>query len=323
MMFFGGVERNMHDGKLLSIIAPMYNEEAAIDIFFAEIRKFLAACSYQYEIICVNDGSKDNTLHILKKYAEADEKIKVVSFSRNFGKERALYAGLQYSSGDAVIPIDADLQHPPMVINAFLNKWKEGYDIVYGVRENRENEGRLRRFLSKKFYEFYNLISEQKAPYNAGDFRLMDRKVVDAILKIQEKHLFMKGIFNWVGYKSCSIEYKCSARVAGTSKFNFWKLWNFALDGITATSTFPLRIWTYLGGGIALVSFFIALFFLIKTLILGDPVQGFPTLVILVLFFGGIQLLALGVMGEYIGRIMIEVKNRPLYIVDELINISE
>ncbi len=291
--------------------------------FFAEMRKFLAECPYQYEIVCVNDGSKDNTLDILKKYAEEDNRIKVVSFSRNFGKERALYAGLKYSSGDAVIPIDVDLQNPPMTIKTFLAKWEEGYDIVYGVRENRKNEGRLRRFLSKKFYEFYNLISEQKAPYNAADFRLMDRKVVNAVLRIREKHLFMKGIFNWVGYKSCPILYNHADRAAGNSKFNFWKLWNLALDGITGSSTLPLRIWTYLGGGIAFISFVIALFFLIKTILWGDPVQGFPTLVILLLFFGGIQLIALGIMGEYIGRIMIEVKNRPLYIVDELINIDE
>lgn len=313
----------MHDEALISIIAPMYNEEAAIDIFFAEIRNFLAECPYQYEIVCVNDGSKDNTLDILKKYAEEDNRIKIVSFSRNFGKERALYAGLKYSSGDAVIPIDVDLQNPPMTIKTFLAKWEEGYDIVYGVRENRKNEGRLRRFLSKKFYEFYNLISEQKAPYNAADFRLMDRKVVNAVLRIREKHLFMKGIFNWVGYKSCPVSYNHADRAAGNSKFNFWKLWNLALDGITGSSTLPLRIWTYLGGGIAFVSFVIALFFLIKTILWGDPVQGFPTLVILLLFFGGIQLIALGIMGEYIGRIMIEVKNRPLYIVDELINIDE
>lgn len=308
---------------LISIIAPMYNEEAVIDVFFAEMRKFLATCSYQYEIICVNDGSLDNTLNILKNYAKEDKRIKVVSFSRNFGKERALYAGLKYSLGDAVIPIDADLQHPPMTIKTFLGKWEEGYDIVYGVRKNRENEGRLRKFLSKKFYEFYNLISEQKAPYNAGDFRLMNRKVVNAILSLQEKQLFMKGIFNWVGYKSCPVVYNCAERVAGNSKFNFWKLWNFALDGITATSTFPLRIWTYLGGGTALISFIFALLFLIKTFIWGDPVRGFPTLAVLLLFFGGIQLLALGIMGEYIGRIMIEVKNRPLYIVAEVINIEE
>lgn len=313
----------MHEEALISIIAPMYNEEAAIDIFFAEMRKFLAECPYQYEIVCVNDGSKDNTLDILKKYAEEDNRIKVVSFSRNFGKERALYAGLKYSSGDAVIPIDVDLQNPPMTIKTFLAKWEEGYDIVYGVRENRKNEGRLRRFLSKKFYEFYNLISEQKAPYNATDFRLMDRKVVNAVLRIREKHLFMKGIFNWVGYKSCPVSYNHADRAAGNSKFNFWRLWNLALDGITGSSTLPLRIWTYLGGGIAFVSFVIALFFLIKTILWGDPVQGFPTLVILLLFFGGIQLIALGIMGEYIGRIMIEVKNRPLYIVDELININE
>ncbi len=313
----------MHEEALISIIAPMYNEEAAIDIFFAEMRKFLAECPYQYEIVCVNDGSKDNTLDILKKYAEEDNRIKVVSFSRNFGKERALYAGLKYSSGDAVIPIDVDLQNPPMTIKTFLAKWEEGYDIVYGVRENRKNEGRLRRFLSKKFYEFYNLISEQKAPYNAADFRLMDRKVVNAVLRIREKHLFMKGIFNWVGYKSCPVSYNHADRAAGNSKFNFWRLWNLALDGITGSSTLPLRIWTYLGGGIAFVSFVIALFFLIKTILWGDPVQGFPTLVILLLFFGGIQLIALGIMGEYIGRIMIEVKNRPLYIVDELININE
>ncbi len=313
----------MHEEALISIIAPMYNEEAAIDIFFAEMRKFLAECPYQYEIVCVNDGSKDNTLNILKKYAAEDNRIKVVSFSRNFGKERALYAGLKYSSGDAVIPIDVDLQNPPMTIKTFLAKWEEGYDIVYGVRENRKNEGRLRRFLSKKFYEFYNLISEQKAPYNAADFRLMDRKVVNAVLRIREKHLFMKGIFNWVGYKSCPVLYNHADRAAGNSKFNFWRLWNLALDGITGSSTLPLRIWTYLGGGIAFVSFVIALFFLIKTILWGDPVQGFPTLVILLLFFGGIQLIALGIMGEYIGRIMIEVKNRPLYIVDELININE
>ncbi len=313
----------MHEEALISIIAPMYNEEAAIDIFFAEMRKFLAECPYQYEIVCVNDGSKDNTLDILKKYAEEDNRIKVVSFSRNFGKERALYAGLKYSSGDAVIPIDVDLQNPPMTIKTFLAKWEEGYDIVYGVRENRKNEGRLRRFLSKKFYEFYNLISEQKAPYNAADFRLMDRKVVNAVLRIREKHLFMKGIFNWVGYKSCPVLYNHADRAAGNSKFNFWKLWNLALDGITGSSTLPLLVWTYLGGGIAFVSFVIALFFLIKTILWGDPVQGFPTLVILLLFFGGIQLIALGIMGEYIGRIMIEVKNRPLYIVDELINIDE
>ncbi len=279
----------MHEEALISIIAPMYNEEAAIDIFFAEMRKFLAECPYQYEIVCVNDGSKDNTLDILKKYAEEDNRIKVVSFSRNFGKERALYAGLKYSSGDAVIPIDVDLQNPPMTIKTFLAKWEEGYDIVYGVRENRKNEGRLRRFLSKKFYEFYNLISEQKAPYNAADFRLMDRKVVNAVLRIREKHLFMKGIFNWVGYKSCPILYNHADRAAGNSKFNFWKLWNLALDGITGSSTLPLRIWTYLGGGIAFISFVIALFFLIKTILWGDPVQGFPTLVILLLFFGGIS----------------------------------
>lgn len=313
----------MHEEALISIIAPMYNEEAAIDIFFAEMRNFLAECPYQYEIVCVNDGSKDNTLDILKKYAEEDNRIKIVSFSRKFGKERALYAGLKYSSGDAVIPIDVDLQNPPMTIKTFLAKWEEGYDIVYGVRENRKNEGRLRRFLSKKFYEFYNLISEQKAPYNAADFRLMDRKVVNAVLRIREKHLFMKGIFNWVGYKSCPVLYNHADRAAGNSKFNFWKLWNLALDGITGSSTLPLRVWTYLGGGIAFVSFVIALFFLIKTILWGDPVQGFPTLVILLLFFGGIQLIALGIMGEYIGRIMIEVKNRPLYIVDELINIDE
>lgn len=313
----------MQNEKMISIIVPMYNEEAVIDIFFAEMRKFLAECSYEYEIICVNDGSSDDTLNILKKYANEDKKIKIVSFSRNFGKERALYAGLKYSSGDAVIPIDADLQHPPVIINSFLGKWEEGYDIVYGVRENRKNEGRLRRFFSKKFYEFYNLISEQKAPYNTGDFRLMDRKVVNAVLSLQEKQLFMKGIFNWVGYKSCAVTYKCAERAAGTSKFNFWKLWNFALDGITGVSTLPLRIWTYLGGGIAFISFLVALFYLIKTLVYGDSVRGFPTLVILILFFGGIQLLALGIFGEYIGRIMIEVKNRPLYIVDELINIEE
>ena len=308
----------------ISLIVPMYNEHEVIDIFFKEIKKILAKIpQYSYEIICVNDGSKDNTLDILKNYAQKDKRIKIISFSRNFYKEQALFAGLEYSKGRAVIPMDADLQDPPELILEFIKKWEEGYDVVYGMRADRSDDGFFKRISALAFYKMYNLIADRPVPYNTGDYRLMSRKVVEAVKQIKEKKLFMKGVFNWVGFKSYGVSYKRPQRAAGTTKWNYWKLWNFALDGITASSTFPLRVWTYLGGLIAFTSFVYAAYIILKTLLFGDPVRGYPTLAVMILFFGGIQLIALGVIGEYIGRIMTEVKNRPLYIVDETINLDK
>ncbi len=311
----------MSNNPDLSIIVPMYNEHEVIDIFFKEIRAIMKKIpQYSYEIVCINDGSKDNTLEILKKYAKKDKRVKIISFSRNFHKEQALFAGLENCTGNAAIPIDVDLQDPPEVILKFVKKWKEGYDIVYGVRSERNNDGMIKRFTALAFYKIYNFIADSPVPYNTGDFRLINRKVIDAIKNIKEKKLFMKGIFNWVGFKSIGVPYKRPERAAGKTKWNYWKLWNFALDGITASTTFPLRIWTYVGGTIAGISFLYALYIILRTIIKGVAVPGYASLLVCVLFFGGIQLLVLGIFGEYIGRIFTEVKNRPLYIIDEKIN---
>lgn len=308
----------------ISFIVPMYNEEEAIFSFFSEMGRVLAKIpQYTYEYICVNDGSNDNTLSILKEYAIKDKRIKVVSFSRNFYKEQALFAGLKEACGKCVIPMDADLQDPPDVIIDFIEKWKEGYDVVYGIRANREKDTFMKRLTAGCFYKIFNLMAERPIPENTGDYRLMTRKVVDAILLINENKLFMKGIFSWVGFKSCGVEYKRPERVQGVTKFNYWKLWNFALDGITASTTFPLRVWTYVGSLIAFVSGLYALYIICRTLFLGVSVPGYASLFVSILFFGSVQLIVLGIFGEYIGRIFMEVKNRPRYIINEKINCED
>ncbi len=308
----------------ISIIVPMYNEHEVIDIFFTEIRRVMDKIpEYSYEVICVNDGSRDNTLDILKKYAEQDKRIKIISFSRNFYKEQALFAGLEYCSGKAAVPMDVDLQDPPELIYEFVKKWQEGYDVVYGVRADRSDDGFVKRISALGFYKIYNMIAERPVPYNTGDYRLMSRKVIEAVKQIKEKKLFMKGLFNWVGFKSCGISYKRPERAAGTTKWNYWKLWNFALDGITSSTTLPLRIWTYVGSFIAFFAFLYAAYIIIRTLVLGVGVPGYPSLLVSILFFGGVQLIVLGIFGEYIGRIFTEVKNRPLYIIDEKVNFDE
>ena len=305
----------------LSIIVPMYNEEENIDLFFKSVQTVLKKIKeLTYEFICINDGSQDKTLDILKKYAKKDKSVKIISFSRNFKKEQALYAGLEHCTGKAAIVIDVDMQDPPELIEEFVQKWKEGFEVVYGIRTDRNADTFLKKITANSFYKIHNLISETKIPDNVGDFRLMDRKVINSVLKIKEKKLFMKGIFNWVGFKSIGIQYKRQQRAAGSTKWNYWKLWNFALDGITSSTTLPLRIWTYFGGLVACFSFLYGLFIIIRTLILGIDVPGYASLLVCILFLGGIQLVALGIFGEYIGRILIEVKDRPLYIIDEKIN---
>lgn len=301
----------------LSIIAPIYNEESNIDYFFETLIPVLIRLGLQYEIICVNDGSKDRTLENLIIYHQNNSQIKIISSSRNFGKEIALTAGLHYSNGKAKNPIDTDLQDPPELIEGLVEKWREGYDVVYAVRRRRLGESSFKRFTANVFYRFINFISDTPIPKDTGDFRLFDRRVVKELNRIPERTIFMKGLFAWVGFKQVGIEYDRQPRHQGQTKWNYWKLWNFALDGITLFSTFPLRLWSYIGVIVSLLSFGYASFLILRTIIHGKDVQGYASIMVAVLFLGGLQLISLGVIGEYLGRVYAETKRRPLYIINE------
>lgn len=300
----------------LSILVPMYNEAEVIPVFFDTINKVLAATDMDYEIICVNDGSQDNTLELLTARAARDPRIKVVSFSRNFGKEAAMTAALDYASGDAAIPIDADLQDPPELIHDMLRKWQEGFDVVYAKRSSRDSDSMVKRKTARWFYNLFNRLSEVDIPENVGDYRLMSRRVLDVIKRLPEKERFMKGLFCWPGFKSATLEFERQVRAGGSTKFNYWKLWNFALSGITSFSTIPIRIGIYLGLFIAGLAFVYGCYIITKTLIYGIDEPGYASLMVVVLFLGGVQLFCFGLMGEYIGRIYKEIKNRPLYVVE-------
>jgi glycosyltransferase involved in cell wall biosynthesis len=303
----------------LSILVPMYNEAEVIPVFFDTINKVLAATAMDYEIICINDGSRDNTLELLTVRAAQDRRIKVISFSRNFGKEAAMSAALDYASGDAAIPIDADLQDPPELIHGMLAKWKEGYDVVFAKRSSRASDSIVKRKTAHWFYNLFNRLSEVDIPENVGDYRLMSRRVLDAIKRLPEKERFMKGLFCWPGFKSTTLEFERQLRAGGSTKFNYWKLWNFALSGITSFSTIPIRMGIYLGLIIAGLAFVYGCYIIIRTLILGIDEPGYASIMVVVLFLGGVQLFCFGLMGEYIGRIYKEVKNRPLYVVERAI----
>ena len=305
---------------LLSLIIPVFNEEDTIEIFYRTVSASEALRAYELEFIFVNDGSTDDSALILDRLASADPRVAVVNFSRNFGKEPALIAGLAYANGDASIPIDVDLQDPIDVIPKLVAKWQEGFDVVLAKRIDRQEDSWLKRSTSNGFYRLHNWISSPPIEENVGDFRLLSKKVVEAILALPEKQLFMKGILSWVGFSTAIVEYKRPARVAGKTKFSGWKLWNLALEGITSFSTWPLRIWTYLGFAVAALAFSYAAWMIISKLIWGNPVPGYPSLMTAVLFLGGIQLIGIGVLGEYIGRIYLETKQRPRYIVKSTIN---
>ena len=310
--------------KLISIIVPMYNESSNVSCFYQEISKVIEILpEYNFEIILINDGSKDDTLLKIKLLATKDPKVKVIDLSRNFGKEIALTAGLREANGDAVIPIDADLQDPPELIVELIAKWNEGYDVVYATRSIREGETFFKKLTAFLFYRVIQKLIKFKIPMDTGDFRLMSRQVVDALNLCNEQHRFMKGLFSWVGFKQISIPYLRRPRHAGKSSFNYWKLWNFALEGITSFSFIPLQIATYIGFLVALFSVFYIAFVIIKTLFYGEAVQGYPTLVVSIFFFGGAQLMTLGIIGEYIGRIYNESKRRPLYFIREKMNFEE
>lgn len=298
----------------ISLVVPVYNEEEAIPIFYEEVRKADFLQKYLIEIIFINDGSKDNTEHIINSLSNNDDLVKALSFTRNFGKEPALFAGLEYASGDAVIPIDVDLQDPIEVIPELIKKWEEGYDVVLAKRIDRSSDTALKRKSAELFYKLHNKISKPKIEENVGDFRLMSREVVENIKQLPERNLFMKGILSWVGGNTAIVEYTRAERSAGETKFNGWKLWNLALEGITSFSTAPLRIWTYVGGLVAGLTFIYGAYMLIDKLFFGNPVPGYPSLLVSILFLGGIQLIGIGVLGEYIGRIYIETKQRPKFI---------
>ena len=296
----------------ISLVVPVFNEEDTIPIFYQAVRKELT--EHEVEIVFINDGSKDGTESIINALAVSDPLVKPLSFTRNFGKEPALFAGLEHATGDAVIPIDVDLQDPIEVIPQLIAKWQEGADVVLAKRADRSTDGHMKRKTAEWFYRLHNKISSPKIEENVGDFRLMSRETVEHIKLLPERNLFMKGILSWVGGRVEVVEYTRAERVAGTTKFNGWKLWNLALEGITSFSTFPLRIWTYIGLAVAALSFLYGAWMIVDKVIWGNPVRGYPSIMVSILFLGGVQLIGIGVLGEYIGRIYIETKRRPKYI---------
>lgn len=304
--------------KLISLVVPCWNEGGNIPILLERVTGVLHTFKdrFNYEIIFVNDGSKDDTLEKLFKYSLEDENIKIIDFSRNFGKEAALTAGLDHSNGDVVIPIDADLQHPPELIPDMIKKWDEGFDVVLARRKNRDNDPAVLSVFARNFYKIQNFMTDVKIPENVGDFRLMDKKVVEALKLLPERRRFMKGIFAWVGFKSTVIEFEVQKREHGKSSFNFRRLFNFAIEGITSFSTTPLRIWTYFGFIVALFAFLYASIIFLNTILHGKQIPGYASLICVVLFMGGIQLISIGILGEYIGGIYSEVKKRPVYVIN-------
>lgn len=297
---------------VISLVVPCYNESKAIEHFLPAVDSVLA--SHRLEFVLVNDGSSDDTIQKLIALSARDPRVVVLNLSRNFGKEIAMTAGLEQASGDVIVPMDADLQDPPEVIIDFLKRWREGYDVVFGVRYDRSSDDRSKRVTAGMFYGLFNRLAERSIPKNVGDFRMMDRVVVEALKQMPERTRFMKGMFSWVGYPSIGVEFSRPERVAGETKFNYWRLWNFALEGLVSFSTIPLRIWTYVGGLVAVLSIIYAIIIVMRTMIFGRDVPGYASIMVAVLFLGGIQLISLGVIGEYLSRLFIEAKSRPLYL---------
>jgi glycosyltransferase involved in cell wall biosynthesis len=304
--------------RLLSIVCPAFNEEASLDAFAIAVEAAMNVLGQPFEIVFVNDGSDDETLGVMTRLRAARGNVAIVDLSRNFGKEIATTAGLDQAKGDAVVVIDADLQDPPEIIGAMIDGWREGYDVVYARRRERRGDGPVKRLTAAAFYKIIHRVGEVDVPENVGDFRLLSRKAVDAVCSMREQHRFMKGIFAWVGFPAKEVLYDRAPRAAGSTKWNYWRLWNLSIEGITSSTLAPLKISTYFGFATAMVAFLAGVFFIIKTLFFGEAVPGFPTLVVIVLFLGGIQLMVLGVIGEYLGRVFNETKERPLYFATEI-----
>jgi polyisoprenyl-phosphate glycosyltransferase len=308
---------------VLSIIVPVKDEEEAIAPFLDAVKDALERlddpAGVDYEILFVDDGSTDSTMEEIRLAHVRDRRIRALSFSRNFGKEAALSAGLEHARGEAVVPMDVDLQDPPEVIGAMLAKWREGFEIVNGIRTDRDSDSLAKRLTADLFYRTHNRLSADKIPAHAGDFRLLDRKIVDIIRTMPERTRFMKGLFAWAGFRQASVHYTRHRRQLGKTKHNYRKLWSFAIEGITSASTVPLRIWSYVGVTVAFFALVFAAVLIVRTLIWGTDVPGYASLMVAVLLMGGLQLLSLGVLGEYVGRILVETKQRPLYVIRETI----
>ena len=299
--------------RLLSIVCPAYNEEEALAEFHRAVRKEMASLAQPYEVVFVNDGSTDGTLALMHALRARHLNTTIVDLSRNYGKEIALTAGLDAAAGDAVVVIDADLQDPPSLIGEMIEGWREGYDVVYAQRRKRDGETWLKKATARAFYRVMRSAGSVALPENVGDFRLLSRAAVNAVCSMRERHRFMKGVFAWIGFPSKIITYDRAPRHAGTTKWNYWKLWNLSLEAITSSTLAPLKISTYVGFAVAMGAFFLGLFFIVKKIFFGDPVPGFSSLMTVMLFLGGVQLTVLGVIGEYLGRVFNETKNRPLY----------
>ena len=304
---------------LISVVVPVHNEVEAVPVFF-EAMEALAEHSEEInlELVFVDDGSTDETVKLIQTLKSKLLEIKLVELTRNFGKEAALSAGLAVARGDAVIPMDADLQDPPALIPEMVRQWQAGYDVVLAVRKTRSSDSWAKRASASWFYKIHNKIAEPAIPENVGDFRLMDKKVVQVLNQLPESRRFMKGLFAWVGFKTTTLAYDRPERAAGESKFNGWKLWNFALEGLTSFSISPLRIWTYIGSLVALASFIFALYIAIKVIVLGVEVPGYASVVVAVTMLGGLQLVGIGILGEYLGRAYLESKRRPVYLIRKI-----
>lgn len=305
---------------MISIVVPFYNESTGVGIFFEAITNSIKELQkFDFEIICVDDGSKDDTLEFLRQLPDKDSRFQTIELSRNFGKEAALTAGLDLARGDALIFMDADLQHPPELIATMIDEWQNGYDMVLAKQKPNILTGSFfRRKASESFYKLHNQISSTNIPQDIGDFRLVNRTVITALKKLTEQQRFMKGLFAWIGFKTKTIEYDPQKRSSGESKFSSWKLWNFALDGITSFSTAPLRVWTYIGLFIAALTMVYAIYIIGRTIVIGVDVPGYASLLVAILFLGSIQLISIGVLGEYIGRIYLESKQRPVYLIRQI-----
>lgn len=314
---------NTDQRQLISIVVPAFNEEAVLPDFHQAITRVLSEQPFDFEIVYVNDGSSDNTLSIIKELRQSNKQVTLINLSRNFGKEIALTAGLQKATGDAVVVIDADLQDPPELIPELIKEWQNGYDVVYAQRTHRIGESLLKRTTAHFFYRIIQRISKIAIPEDTGDFRILSRRAVNALNTFSEQHRFMKGLFAWIGYKQKAVHYQRDPRHAGETKWNYWKLWNFALDGITSFSIAPLKISTYFGLLTAAGAFAYGIYMVIDTLIYGNPVPGYPSLIVIILMLGGAQLVAIGILGEYLGRIFNETKRRPLYFVNEYLPSSQ
>ncbi len=305
----------MTNNPKISLVVPCHNEAENLSALYERVRNVMESTGKTWEMVCINDGSKDDTLDRLLALHDLDPRVVVIDLSRNFGKEAALTAGLDHALGDCAIPLDADLQDPPELIPELLAKWKEGYDVVNAVRLTRKSETWLKRATSYAFYRFINRMSDVPIPADTGDFRLLSRPVLDALKMLPERRRFMKGLFAWVGFRTIDVHYHREPRLSGKTTWNYWKLWNFAIEGITSFSRVPLQLAAHLGLAVSILAFLYAVYLIIGTLVYGNPVKGYPSMMVTLLFLGGVQLIALGVIGEYLGRIYEETKGRPVYLI--------